>query len=129
MGWLQLVGSLKLQVSIAEYSLFYRALLQKRPIIFRSLLIVATPQIFITLTIPLSPTRTSFSRLNIALKWRTRHIPLPEPHRNQIFPRQGRFIKKHKSARACVYMYLSDMHTRIDLCKDKYTSTHIYTHV
>ena len=43
MGWLRLVGSLKLQVSFAEYSLFYRALLQKRPTIWRSLLIVATP--------------------------------------------------------------------------------------
>jgi len=43
MGWLRLVGSLKLQVSFAEYGLLYRALLQKRPIILRSLLIVATP--------------------------------------------------------------------------------------
>ena len=43
MGWHQLVDSLKLQVSFAEYSLFYRDLLQKRPIILRSLLIVATP--------------------------------------------------------------------------------------
>jgi len=43
MGWLRLVGSLKLWISFAEYSLFYRALLQKRPIILRSLLIVATP--------------------------------------------------------------------------------------
>jgi len=43
MGWLQLVGALKLQVSFAEYRLFYRALLQKRPVILRSLLIVATP--------------------------------------------------------------------------------------
>ena len=43
MGWLRLVGSLKLQVSFAEYSLFYRALLQKRPMISRSLPIVATP--------------------------------------------------------------------------------------
>jgi len=34
---------LKLYVSFAEYGLFYRALLQKRPIILRSLLIVATP--------------------------------------------------------------------------------------
>ena len=33
MGWLRLVGSLKLQLSSAEYRLFYRALLQKRPII------------------------------------------------------------------------------------------------
>ena len=39
MGWLLFVGTLKLQVSIGEYILFYRALLQKRPII----LIVATP--------------------------------------------------------------------------------------
>jgi len=36
-------GSLKLQVSFAGYSLFCRALLQKRPIILRSLRIVATP--------------------------------------------------------------------------------------
>jgi len=43
MGWLRLVGSLKLQVSFAEFRLFYRALLQKRPIILRSLQIVATP--------------------------------------------------------------------------------------
>jgi len=44
MGWLRLVGSLKLYVSFAEYSLFYRALLQKRHLILRSLLIVATPE-------------------------------------------------------------------------------------
>jgi len=43
MGWLRLVGSLKDYVSFAEYSLFCRVLLQKRPIILRSLLIVATP--------------------------------------------------------------------------------------
>ena len=43
MGWLRLVGSLKLQVSFAENSLFYRALLQKRPIILRSLLTKAAP--------------------------------------------------------------------------------------
>jgi len=43
MGWLRLVGSFKLQVSCAEYRLVYSALLQKRPVILRSLLIVATP--------------------------------------------------------------------------------------
>ena len=32
-AWLRLVGSIELYVSYAEYSLFYRALLQKRPII------------------------------------------------------------------------------------------------
>jgi len=39
----RLVGSLTLQVSFVEYYQFYRALLQKRPVILRSLLIVATP--------------------------------------------------------------------------------------
>ena len=43
MGWLRLVGSSKLKVSFAKYSLFYRAPLQKRPWILRSLGIVATP--------------------------------------------------------------------------------------
>ena len=43
MRCLRLVGSLKLQVSFAEYSLFYWALFQKRLIILRSILIVATP--------------------------------------------------------------------------------------
>ena len=32
MGWLRLVGSIKLQVSFVEYRLFHRALLHKRPI-------------------------------------------------------------------------------------------------
>jgi len=44
MAWLRLVGSSKLQVSFADYSLFYRALLQKKSTISRRLLIVGTPQ-------------------------------------------------------------------------------------
>jgi len=43
MGRLILEGPLKSQVSFAEYRLFYRSLLQKRPIIVRSLLVAATP--------------------------------------------------------------------------------------
>jgi len=46
MGWLRLVSSLKLQVSFAEHRLFYRALLQKRPVILRSLLVVAAPYVY-----------------------------------------------------------------------------------
>jgi len=42
-GWLRSVGSIKLQVSFAEYRLFSRALLQKRPIILSMLLTEATP--------------------------------------------------------------------------------------
>ena len=41
-GWLWLIGSLKITVSFAEYSLFYRVFLQKRPVFVGSLRIVAT---------------------------------------------------------------------------------------
>jgi len=61
MGWLRWVGSLKIWVFFAEYGLFYRALLQKRPTIWRSLLIVATPymparpcQVLIFFGVPIS---------------------------------------------------------------------------
>jgi len=37
MGWLRSLGSIKLQVSFAEYLLFYRILLQKRPVILSML--------------------------------------------------------------------------------------------
>jgi len=49
-GWLRLIGTLKSSDSFAEYSLFYRALLQKRPIILRSLLIVTTPYHLLSLS-------------------------------------------------------------------------------
>ena len=42
-GWLRLVGSIKLQVSFAECCLFYGALLQKRPTILSILLTKVTP--------------------------------------------------------------------------------------
>ena len=45
MGWLRLVGSFKLQVSFTDYRLVYRALLQKSPVILRSLLVEATPYV------------------------------------------------------------------------------------
>jgi len=45
LGWLRSVGSIKLYVSLAEYRLFYRALLQKRPIILSILLTKATPYV------------------------------------------------------------------------------------
>jgi len=47
MGWLWLVGSLKLQVSFAKEPYKRDDVLQKRPVILRSLLIVATPYDFI----------------------------------------------------------------------------------
>jgi len=46
-GWLRLVGSIKLQVFFAEYRLFYKALLQKRPVLLSILLTEATPYVYI----------------------------------------------------------------------------------
>ena len=43
MGWLRLIGSLKLKVSFAKEPYKIDYILHKRPIILRSLLIVATP--------------------------------------------------------------------------------------
>jgi len=43
MGWLRCVGSLKLQVSFAKEPYQRDDILQRRPIISRSLLTVATP--------------------------------------------------------------------------------------
>jgi len=52
MGWLRLVGSLKLQVSFAKEPYKRDDILQKRPIILRSLLIVATPYHVVPLFLP-----------------------------------------------------------------------------
>jgi len=43
MGWLPFVGSLKLEGSFAKETYKRDDILQKRPIILRSLLIIATP--------------------------------------------------------------------------------------
>jgi len=43
MGWLPLVGSLKFKVSFAKEPYKRDDVLQKRPIILRSLLVAATP--------------------------------------------------------------------------------------
>jgi len=48
MGWLWLVGSLKLWVSFAKEPYKKEDILQKRPVILMSLLIVATPYVFVS---------------------------------------------------------------------------------
>ena len=60
MGWLRLVGRLLeiiLDVCFAEYSLFYRALLQMRPMILRSLLLQMRPMILRSLLMVATPHR------------------------------------------------------------------------
>jgi len=57
MGWLRIVGCLKIYVSLQNIGLFCRSLLQKRPIFLSILLIVATPYWDLT-----KETRTSIPR-------------------------------------------------------------------
>ena len=52
MGWLRLVGSLKLQVSFVKKPYKRGDILQKRPVILRSLLIEATPYFVGTAEMP-----------------------------------------------------------------------------
>ena len=47
MGWLQLAGSLKSNVSFAKETCKRDDILKKKPMIFRSLLIVATPYVHV----------------------------------------------------------------------------------
>jgi len=98
MGWLWWVGSLKLQVSFVEYSLFYRALLQKRPIISRSLLIVATPYHTI-------PPNTCNSTKEHSISAKEPYISLKEPYIADKEPcmldfQQEKFIRTITHSRA-----------------------------
>jgi len=74
MGWLRLVGSLKLYVSSAEYRLFCRALLQKRPVILRSLLVEATPYVCVCVCILWMSLVTHKNESRYTYKWVTSHM-------------------------------------------------------
>jgi len=75
MGWLRLVGSIRLQVSFAEHSLFYRALLQKRLIILSMLLTEAIPYTC-TYTYTYTYIRTSLSHEQVVFVYL---LPRPTP--------------------------------------------------
>jgi len=78
MGWLRSVRSKKRYVSFAEYCLFYRALLQKRPIIWSILLTKATPCQF-TLHLTCGMTHLYVKDTFIC----DRHIHMCEAHSNE----------------------------------------------
>jgi len=59
MGWLRVVGSLKLHVSFAKESYKRDDILEKRPTILRSLLIIATPYQKLHQETPLRATQLS----------------------------------------------------------------------
>jgi len=71
MGWLRLIGLIKSQVSFAEYSLFNRALLQKRPIILcGSKLSTFRDQMWPTYLFWVLRHSTEFAQLFWGTRWR-----------------------------------------------------------
>ena len=68
MWWLRSVGSLKSQVSFAKEPWKRDDILQKRPVIFRSLLNVATPYIYTCLHL-CTYTPRAISGLQSCLRW------------------------------------------------------------
>jgi len=76
MGWLRLVGSSQLYVSFAEYGLFYWSLLQKRPMILRSLRLVATPYLQVSALVSQNVSRDIF----ICVTWLLRLYEMTHAH-------------------------------------------------
>jgi len=72
MGWLRLVGSLKLNVSFAKEPYKRDYILQQRPMIVRSLLIVATPYLGIT------PVMSDTYESNHTCEWVTSHVRMSQ---------------------------------------------------
>ena len=107
-GWLRLVGSLKLQVSIGECSVFSRALLQKRPMILRSLLIVAIQMWANRMSLIM---RMSFSRTNTHAHTHTN---------TEISPIIG--------SREWVFHTHTHAHTRKHTHTHTHTQIHTHTH-
>jgi len=122
MGWLRLVGSIKLQGSFAEYSLFYRPLLQKRPIILSILLSKATPYL-----------DHQVRGLRLHVMCLGDHVQLPaagEEERAQcltsqilVFVVQNRY--SHDLTKFCE-INCCDMHTCINIQIYTYIHTHTY---
>ena len=83
MGWLRLVGSSKKQVSFAKEPYTRDAILQKRPIILRSLLIVATPHVHTQLDqdVSLCAHRSHVTHMNESTSHiRTSHVTIRMYH-------------------------------------------------
>jgi len=103
MGWLELVGSIKLQVSFPEYRLFYRALLQKRPIILSILLTVATPY-------------SSGWSLPLTHTTHTQHTQ----HIHECITYRTRHARKHITYHICVFVCMLGVlvmgHTCVFVC-------------
>jgi len=107
MGKSRFVGSLKAQVSFAEYSLFYRALLQKTPIILTSLLVVAPPNVYTYICIYIYVSLSLSPPFSFALSfWRA-------PYKFRIYSAYIQAIILGSTARS---MYHISAHMYVCIC-------------
>jgi len=132
MGWLRLVGSLKVHVSFPEYRLLCRALLQKRPIILRSLLIVATSYASVICICNIVQFYTSESCTGWRRPTECLYFLGHVPQNSSIF--SGSFAKNNQQCRAsyessppciCVDVCNFNYHLRVHLCMCVFTRVHI----
>ena len=92
-GCLRLVRSLKVKVSFAEYRLFFRSLLQKRPVTLRSLLLAATPYVMCQVFFEMEP---YFRGGEMSSRMWMRHVPMYEGRY------QGACMRRAYTRRACM---------------------------
>ena len=124
MGWLRLVGCLKIQVFLQNTGLFCRALLQKRPIFLSILLIVATPY--------LSPHAQG---AKMPLHYAVQNHAGPEVVAALLlaYPDAASWADEVRylwmSACRCNYIFcISTSIMRTDICINPYTSVYICIH-
>ena len=107
MRWLRLVGSLKLHVSFAKESYKRDDILQKRPRIVRSLLVVATLFLFLFTTVFLS---------------------LPHTHTTHHTHIQHITHTYNMRAMLAVHVHIHRTHTNTRIHTHTHTHTHAHTH-
>ena len=126
-GWLPSVCSFKLYVSFAEYSHFNMALLQKRPIISRSLLIEATPY----RSVHFAHTRKHTHAHSHTHTHTHTHVPTRSHTRTHTYTYTHTHTHIHWHTNTHTHTGLANLvfDKLISMVKEEHTHTHTHIHV
>jgi len=128
MGCLQLVGSLKLQVSFAKEPYKTDDILQKRPMILRSLLIVAAPYRYICYAN--SCTYTYVYMMNESCHTLSVWLGMSHgPHYAHIYTCIHTYMWINTYVNLCYVNNLHESCHTLSLCRHRYTCIHMYTYI